>query len=193
MPSDRRELQLRIAATTDADTSRGISFNQLFGMVRDHLGDEAARSCDPQRKGSRVDFFSYPIAEYLRIAWDAADMLEKRLGGVEAVFGELGRRTVRGFLGSVLGKTMFSMAGKDPRRLVAAGPSAYRAATSYGERTVEWLGDKHALLTFRRDFMVPAYHRGVMLAALEMSDARNPRVDVKVLSLIDAQYDLRWD
>src|SRR5512141_3431474 len=98
MPADRKDLERRVAAATDADTSRGLNFNRLFDLVRDHLGDEAARAMDPQRKGSRVDFFSYPVAEYLRIAWDAADRLEQQLGGVDAVFTELGRRTVSGFL-----------------------------------------------------------------------------------------------
>ncbi len=182
-----------MAAATEADTSRGLSFNQLFNLVREYLGDDAARSCDPQRKGTRIDFFSYPIAEYLRIAWDVADLLEKRLGGIDAVFSRLGRRTVEAFLGSVLGKTIFAMAGKDPRRLVAAGPSGYRAATSYGVRTVDWLGDKHARLTFRREFMVPAYHRAVILTALGMTEARNPRVGIRVLSLLECEYDVSWE
>src|SRR5512140_3937434 len=111
MPADRRDLERRLAATTDADTSRGLNFNRLFDLVREQLGDEAARACDPQRKGSRIDFFSYPVAEYLRIAWDAADGLAPKLGSVEAVWTELGRRTVSGFLASVLGRTIFSIAG----------------------------------------------------------------------------------
>src|SRR5512140_3938756 len=103
MPADRRDLERRLAATTDADTSRGLNFNRLFDLVREQLGDEAARACDPQRKGSRIDFFSYPVSEYLRIAWDAADRLEPTFGSVDAVFEELGRRTITGFLASALG------------------------------------------------------------------------------------------
>jgi hypothetical protein len=35
------------------------------------------------------------------------------------------------------------------------------------------VGDRHAL-TFKQEFMVPPYHRGVMMVALEMSEAKNP-------------------
>ena len=193
MPADREELERRIAATTDADTSRGLSFNRVFMLVRQRLGDDAARSCDPQRKGSRVDFFGYPVADYLRIAWNATDLLEPKLGSVAAVWTELGALTVTGFLASALGRTLFAMAGRDPRRIVAAGPSGYRSAVSYGERTVEWVGERHAVLRFRRDFIPPPYHRAVMLTALRASEARNPRVAATVLGLLDSDYDVTWD
>ena len=193
MPADRKDLERRVAAATDADTSRGLNFNRLFDLVRDHLGDEAARAVDPAGKGARVDFFSYPVAEYLRIAWDAADRLEPKLGSVDAVWTELGRRTVSGFLASVLGRTIFAIAGKDARRIVSAGPSGYRSAVSYGERKVEWRGDRQAHMVFRRDFMVPAFHRAVMLTALAASDARNPRVDARATGVLDSEYEIAWD
>ncbi len=193
MPADRRDLERRLAATTDADTSRGLNFNRLFDLVREHLGDDAAKACDPQRKGSRTDFFSYPVAEYLRIAWDAADRLEPRLGSVDAVFEELGRRTVAGFLGSVLGRTIFALAGRDPRRFISAGPAGYRASVSYGERSVEWLGERHARMTFKRDFMPALFHRAVILAGLGASDAKSPRVGAKATGFLDSEYDVSWD
>ncbi|HSN13563.1 MAG TPA: DUF2378 family protein [Anaeromyxobacteraceae bacterium] len=193
MPADRTDLAKRIAAATPSDTSRGLNFNRLFGLVRDSLGDEGARACDPDRKGARVDFFSYPVSEYLQIAWDAADRLEAALGGVDAVWEELGRRTVTGFLSSVLGRTIFAMAGKDPRRVISAAPSGYRSAVSYGERSVEWLGASRARMVFRRDFMVPSFHRGVMLAGLEVCEARSPRVEARSTALLDSEYDLSWE
>jgi uncharacterized protein (TIGR02265 family) len=193
MPANRDELHKRVAATTKDDVSRGLSFNRLFLLVRERLGDDAARGCDPERKGSRTDFFNYPVAEYLGIAWDAADLLEPKLGSIDAVWNELGRITVNGFLSSAIGKTLFALAGKDPRRVVAAGPSSYRSAVSYGERKIAWLGEKHARMTFRRDFMVSGYHRAVILTALQATDAKNPRVEARVLSLLDSDYDIAWD
>ncbi len=193
MAADRRDLERRLAATTEADTSRGLNFNRLFDLVREKLGDDAARACDPNRKGSRTDFFSYPVADYLRICWDAVDRLEPKLGSADAVFEELGRRTVTGFLGSVLGRTIFTLAGRDPRRFVSAGPAGYRSAVSYGERSVEWLGDRHARMIFRRDFMPPTFHRAVILAGLGASDAANPRVVAKATGLLDSEYDVTWE
>ncbi|HEY6005630.1 MAG TPA: TIGR02265 family protein [Anaeromyxobacter sp.] len=193
MPADRDELRQRVAATTKDDVSRGLSFNRLFMLVRERLGDDAARACDPERKGARTDFFNYPVADYLKIAWDAADLLEPRIGSIDAVWTELGRITVKGFLSSAIGKTLFALTGKDPRRVVSAGPSSYRSVVSYGERKVEWLGEKHARMTFRRDFMVSGYHRAVILTALQAIDAKNARVEARVLSLLDSDYDIAWD
>jgi uncharacterized protein (TIGR02265 family) len=193
MPADRSDLALRLAECKDSDTSRGLNFNRLFDLVRDELGAEAARACDPQGKGSRTDFFSYPVSEYLRIAWHAAERLEPKLGGLDGVWHELGRRTVTGFLGSTLGRTIFALAGRDPRRFVAAGPAGYRSAVSYGERTVEWRGERWARMVFKRDFMPPAFHRGVILAGLAASEARSPMVEARALGPLDSEYEIRWE
>jgi uncharacterized protein (TIGR02265 family) len=193
MPADRSDLARRLAECKDSDTSRGLNFNRLFDLVRDHLGDQAARDCDPQGKGSRTDFFSYPVAEYLNIAWHAADRLEPKLGSVDAVWEELGRRTVTGFLASVLGRTIFALSGRDARRFVSAGPAGYRSAVSYGERAVEWKGERAARMTFKRDFMPPAFHRAVILAGLEASDAKRPRVEARATALLDSEYEIAWE
>lgn len=193
MPVDRKDLERRVAAATDADTSRGLNFNTLLKLVREQLGDAAAKACDPAGKGSRIDFFSYPVADYLRIAWAAAERLEPELGGVDAVWRELGRRTVANFLASTIGRTVFAIAGKDPKKVVAAGPSGYRTAVSYGERSVEWLGEKHARMVFKRDFMVPAFHAAVIQTALEATDAVHPRVVGRDTGFLETEYDVRWD
>ncbi len=192
MPADRNDLARRIAAATEADTTRGLNYNTVFAMVREHLGEQAAREIDPAGKGARVDFFSYAIAEYLRVTWDAADRLEERLGNVAAFWEELGRRTVAGFLASMLGRTIFALAGRDPHRVVSAGPAGYRGAVSYGERSVEWLGERHARLVFRRDFMPARFHGAVMLHALHATDAKDPRVEARDTGPLDSEYELTW-
>lgn len=193
MPADRADLARRLAATTAADTSRGLNYNTLFAMVRDHLGEPAAREVDVLGKGHRIDFFSYPIAEYLECAWNAQDRLEGAVGGSEAVLEELGRRTVTGFIGSMLGKTALAMSGRDPRRLVGSAPSGYRGAVSYGERRVEWTGERRGRLVSSRDFMPPSFHAAVLLEALRATDAARPRVTWRETGFLDAVYEFEWD
>lgn len=193
MPVDRNDLARRIAAATPADTSRGLNFNTVFGLVEDLLGESEARKLDPQGKGRRVDFFSYPIAEYLTIAWDAVDQLEGRMGSADEVFHELGRRTIKGFLASLLGKTVFAMSGRDPRRVIASGPAGYRSAVSYGERRVEFPGERSARMTFEHDFMPAAFHSHVILTALEATDAKNVRVAGRDTAFLASVYEIAWD
>jgi uncharacterized protein (TIGR02265 family) len=177
MPVDRKDLARRVGAASAEETTRGLNFNTVFALVEDRLGAAVAKQIDPQGKGRRVDFFSYPIAEYLPITWEAIDRLEPSLGGVDAAFRELGRRTVSGFLASLLGKTAFAMAGRDPRRVLASGPSGYRAAVGYGERRVEFLGERRARMVFVRDFMPALFHATVLETALAATDAKAVRVE----------------
>jgi uncharacterized protein (TIGR02265 family) len=193
MPVDQQDLERRLAAVTDADTSRGLNFNTLFNLVKDELGPAAAKELDPSGKASRIDFFSYPVADYLRIAWGAAARLEGKLGSVDGVWSELGRRTVSSFLASTIGRTVFAIAGRDPRKVVSAGPSGYRTAVSYGERTVEWLGEKHARMVFKRDFMTAPFHAAVIRTALEATDATSPRVTGRETAPLATEYDVTWE
>jgi uncharacterized protein (TIGR02265 family) len=193
MPVDRNDLEKRIAAATSSDTTRGLNFNTVFGLVTELLGKDAARGIDPQEKGSRVDFFSYPVADYLAMAWDAADLLEPRLGGIDAFFQEVGRRTIRGFLASLLGKTVFAMAGRDPRRIISSGPAGYRSAVGYGERRAEFLGERSARMVFERDFMPAVFHSAVIQAALEPTEARNVRVTGRDTGFLSSEYQIDWD
>jgi uncharacterized protein (TIGR02265 family) len=193
VPADRSDLKQRLAAVTAADTSRGLNYTTLFALVRDHLGDAAAREVDVLGKGARVDFFSYPVQEYLQTTWNAVDRLEATFGAPEAVLVELGRRTITGFLATMIGRTAFTMAGKDPRRLLAnIGPS-YRTAVSYGERKVEFTGPKRAVATFRHDFMPPPFHQAVILTALQAGDARRPRVVGRPTGPLDSVYEIEWE
>src|SRR5574341_1924552 len=116
LATDRSTLQRLKNDATPQDTSRGLNYTTLFDFARAELGPNAPREVDPLGKGSRVDFFNYPIAEYLDTAWNVADRLVSRYGSTDEVFFELGKRTVDGFLSSVLGRTIFKMAGRDPRR-----------------------------------------------------------------------------
>jgi len=193
MPADRADLTRRLAAATAADTSRGLNYNTLFTMVREHLGEAAAREVDVLGKGQRIDFFSYPIGEYLTCAWNSVDRLEPALGSAERVLEELGQRTVTSFIGSMLGRTALVMAGRDPRRLLGSAPSGYRGAVSYGERKVEWLGPRQGRLVSRRDFMPPAFHASVLLTGLKATDAVAPTVTWQETGFLDAVYEFAWE
>jgi uncharacterized protein (TIGR02265 family) len=193
MPVDQQDLQARMAATTPEDTVRGLIFNALFDTVEAHASKAAAHGCDVAGKGRRTDFLSYPVKDFLACAGRAVDLLEPRLGSVERAFFEVGYRTLANVLGSALGATIIVMARRDPRALLVQAPTAYRGMVSYGERRLEWLGPTRARLTFRRDFMLAAYHRGVLMAAVESIGVRNPQVTGAHQALLDATYEVSWD
>jgi uncharacterized protein (TIGR02265 family) len=168
-------------------------FNGVLDAARALGGEEIRARCfSAAGEKKYVDFFSYPVADFLKSIFMAAELLGPKLGGREAVFRQLGRRATDDFLNSTVGKTMLALAGNDPKRLLSSFPSAYKASLSYGERTLEWLTDQHARLVARHDFLPLPYEEGVLLAALERSTARNVRVVGQRVGVLDVDYDISW-
>jgi len=192
VPADRQDLAARLAATTPADTVRGLIFSAAFDVARQH-GDEAlAVGADPARKGKRADFLSYPARDYLELAWNLADRLEEQLGGIDGVFFELGYRALANVMGSMLGHTILTF-GRTPRTLLGQVPSGYRATVSYGERRLTWEGERRARIDFERDFLVPPFHCGVLTALLDAVGAQRPSVTGRQVGFLAARYDVSWD
>lgn len=193
MPTDRKDLATRIAAATPQDTARGLTFNALFDTIEEHLGREVALALDPAKKAHRTEFFSYPVAEFLRIAYDGADRLERKLGSTDAAFRAYGYRTTSNVFSSQVGATMIALGGRSGLRgLLAQAMTGYRAMVSYGERKLEWVGERHARFTFEKDFLVPAYHTGVFLASGDAVGAKIQRVDAQATGTFSAIYDVVW-
>jgi uncharacterized protein (TIGR02265 family) len=182
-----------LTLATPMDTCRGMFFNGLLEAVRVLGGEEARARCFAAAGEKKfVDFFSYPVADFMRALFTAAELLGPRLGGRDAVMRQLGRRATEDFLHSTVGRTMMALAGTDPHRLLASFPSSYRASLSYGERSVEKLGDRKARMMARRDFLPVAYNEGVLTAALEKSTARDLVVQGRRLASLDVDYDISW-
>lgn len=193
MPTDRKDLATRLALAKPSDTARGLTFNALFGTIEQHLGKKAAVALDPERSGHRTEFFSFPVADFLRISFDAADALEPVLGSVEKVFRAFGHRTTSNVLGSAMGATMIKLAGKDRlRSLLSQAPAGYKTMVSYGVRTIAWPSGTHAVFTFEGDFLVPAYHCGIFEAAIDAVGARKVRVEGRQTGPLSAVFDVEW-
>jgi uncharacterized protein (TIGR02265 family) len=191
MPADRADLERRIALATPPDTVRGVIFRATSGLVRRHLGEDAARACDPARE-KRNDFFSYPIADYLRLAWAAADALERRLGSPEAVFFAIGEAAVEDLARTLFGRTVLALAAGSPRQVLEQIPGGYKATVGYGERRVTWLSPRSARVSYARDFLVPGFHRGILTAALHTTGARDVTADARVTGPLDLEVEVGW-
>jgi len=188
------EFERRIALATPQDTTRGLFFNGALAAVRSFGGEAVVQKClDAAGERRFVDFFSYPVASFLRLKLAASQELGGQLGGFEATQRRLGMQATRDFFSSMAGRTLLLLAGEDPVRVLNSVPSGYRMAVSYGERTVTMTGPKSARVAMRRDFMPPAYGEGMLRAVLESVQARNVRVVGRPLGTLDTDYELAWD
>ena len=70
--------------------------------------------------------------------------------------------------------------------------AGYRAAVSYGERGVNWTGDKTGVFFMKRDFMPPAYHEGTLQAAIEAVGGKQVEVHGRQTGPLDTEYTLSW-
>jgi uncharacterized protein (TIGR02265 family) len=193
MPIDRKDLEARIAATTPQDTTRGIAFNALFDSIEEHLGKPEALALDPEGKATRVEFFSYPVSDFLEISFEAADRMARKLGSTDAAFRAFGYRMLAHLFGSKIGATMLALAGrKGVRSLLGQAVPGYRAMVSYGTRKLEWVDERHARVTFDGDFLVPAYHCGIFHAAIDSVGAKAVRVEGRQTGPLASVYDIVW-
>lgn len=192
------EYERRIALATPEDTARGLFFNGVLAAVITFGGETALKQCHALLKERRferrfIDFSSYPVADFLRLALAASQVLSAQLGGPETTQRRLGMQATRDFFSSMAGRTILLLSGESPKRILDKIPSGYRSAVSYGERTVTFTGDRSARVVARRDFMLPPYTEGVLTAILEAVNARSPRVQSRPLGLLDCEYELNWD
>jgi uncharacterized protein (TIGR02265 family) len=192
------EYAKRIALATPTDTARGLFFNGVLSAVITFGGEPALKQCHARLNDKRferrfIDFSSYPVSDFLRLALAASQILMPQFGSPETTQRRLGMQATRDFLSSMAGRTVLLLSGDSPKRLLDKIPNAYRSAVSYGERTVTMMGDKAARVVFTRDFMLPHYNEGVLSAVLESVNARNPRVFSRTVGTMDSEYELAWD
>jgi uncharacterized protein (TIGR02265 family) len=92
-----------------------------------------------------------------------------------------------------MGRLLLSLVAGSPRKLLGQIQASYRTTVSYGERSVEWLGDRHCRVHYRRDFFPPAYNSGLLTAGLELTGARNPVVVGRQTGPLDLVCEASWD
>jgi uncharacterized protein (TIGR02265 family) len=188
------ELEQLLALVTPADTCRGMYFPSVLEAVRQLGGDSAWEKCLAASEQKKfVDFSPYPVATFLKVIFTAANMLGPRMGGREVVFRQLGRKGTQAFYNSTVGKTLDALGGMTPRGVISNIPNSYKVSTSYGERQVEWLGERHARLQVRREFLPGPYQEGVLTYVVERTTARNVVISTSRISSLDMDHDITWE
>lgn len=188
------DFQARLDQATPEDTAKGMFFNGALDAVAKLVNPEARAIClaAAGEKRKFIDFFNYPIGTFLHLAFTAVELLAHTGSSHDDGFFRLGAQATSDFLGTGVGKTLLLLAGRDPGRLIAALPGAYKTAVSYGERKAEATGKSSYRLTVRRDFMPGKYHEGVLDAVVRAMGVPAVTVVGTPLGLLDVQYDIRW-
>jgi uncharacterized protein (TIGR02265 family) len=188
-----QEFDQRMRLAPEGATVRGLIFNAIFKLVAQHLGDDAATELRALiAKKPLVDFFSYPARDFLRVLYGAGERLAPKYGSVEEGIRACGAAAIGGFFQSNVGRTLTHIIGRgDPKRLFSSSPTAYTTAVSYGQREYTALGERRVRLHFRGDMQPVEFHQGLLEEALRAVGCPG-RVEVRKLSLEEAEYTIEW-
>jgi uncharacterized protein (TIGR02265 family) len=175
-------LQLRIRAATDKDVLLGIFFDSSLACLKRMLGEAEATSMRAELFGTRslVSFFRYPVADILKLVDLTVKRSKPGSRSNHEVALEFGRSASGTFFDSQSGKMMSFLAGDKPHRLLSTSPSAYKAVTTFGERSYEKVGENSARMHFRADLLGPSWQQGVVEQALKSMAHVTPRVRMEL-------------
>jgi uncharacterized protein (TIGR02265 family) len=190
-----RQLRHRMAMASPTDTARGMFFNGALEVARALGGSEAADRCQQVLGEKRfIDFLNYPIADLLQLSLEILRLIGPRAGGGAGVLRRMGAQAARDFLASAPGRTMLMLTDKNPRRLLNQFPASYRTVVGFGERRVVWsVNDRTGLVLAQRDFMPPAYTKGLLQGVLESVGAKGVNVSGRPTGVLDSEYEVSWE
>ncbi|PTL83165.1 DUF2378 family protein [Vitiosangium sp. GDMCC 1.1324] len=175
-------LTLRIRAATEKDQLLGIFFDSSMENLERTLGPTEAKAVRTEVLGSRniVSFFRYPVADLLKLVDLGVQRNKTGARGYDGAISEFGRAAVNYFFDSQAGKMMSFLSGDEPHRLMASSPSAYKAVTTFGERTYERVGPRSGRLVCQGELLGPAWMQGVVQQALLKAAKVTARVRMEV-------------
>ena len=191
MPHDSTDLARRLGLAKATDTIKGTVFRAVLSEIERHVAADDPRLAELRKsfaKRAWQEFSSFPIAEYLKLVYAAADLIEPKAGSPRQAMNQLGYSVTNAFLTSPIGKVATSIAsGKKAVDVLSYAPGVYGVSASYGQRTFVRLSDHQAMLKIRGDFMPPDYHLGVIRCGLE-TFGHKVQLEVKTFGLLDADY-----
>ena len=188
-----QELLRRLALATPADTVRGLSFHAALDAVRVDLGEDAAEHCLGKLSERHFrSFFHYPVSDYLRVLYSAGWMLSERHGGFDNAIRRIAGGIAPGFLASTVGKAFLLLTKEGPKHLINNMPVAYRAAASFGELSLQWMGPRHGLVRTRHDFLLYMNHEGGLLGLFRALELRGARVQGRQVGPLDNEIEFSW-
>src|SRR5688572_6553 len=108
-----QEREQRMEIAPEGATVRGLIFNAVFKLVTEQLGEAAATELRSTiSKKPLVDFFSYPVRDFMHVLYGAGERLAPRYGSVEAGIRACGAAAIGGFFQSNVGRTLTHIIGR---------------------------------------------------------------------------------
>lgn len=173
-----------IADVPEDATVRGM----FFDFVVEHVHEVTRTRIDTT---TRLAFGRYPMRDYLALLVEGAEMLHPRVGTREALR-RVGHHVFEEFCETMIGRAIFSVAGRNMDRIIALAPKAYDV--SYAPTIVQthMVGPSAARVSMTPMFVFPdTFHVGVWEGAGRFCGVTTV-VRVQKSRADFVEYDVRW-
>jgi uncharacterized protein (TIGR02265 family) len=136
---------------------------------------------------------AYPVEAWVAALEVAADALYPE-GPRDEAYRALGRRIVRGYTSTLLGRASLSLGRMlGPRRMLERLTQNLRLASNFMEARLTRCGPRDYEVWLNTRVRTPAYYEGFITQALELVGAREVRVRVAEADAAGFTYRVRWE
>lgn len=168
---------------TDA-TVRGMFFDFVIDRVREVTRTRLDTT-------TRLAFGRYPMREYLALLVEGAELLHPGVSTREALR-RVGESVFEEFCGTMFGRAIFSVAGRNMERIVALAPKAYDVSYSPTIVQTHMTGQTSARVSMTPMFVFPdTFHVGAWEGAGRFCGITTV-VRIQKSRPGFAEYDIRW-
>ncbi len=180
-----------LAAVPDDELCKGLFFQGVIDAVRRAAPSRVESLFEGMQTRRFVTFREYPLREHMKMTMNAVKLIHPRMPSREGMR-RLGWLAFTSFSDSMVGRVVFGVLGRDPERILAAGPRAFSLSLRRGRLTSTRLGPRHFRLVFREIYgYLDTYYVGVVEGALRAHSVM-PRLKLRLTSLADGEMDVFW-
>jgi uncharacterized protein (TIGR02265 family) len=164
---------------------RGMFIDALVRVARAHTPDAF-------REARYVAFMTYPLQEFMRVIVRTAELVHGDLPIREAVR-RLGRLAYPTLFDTMVGKAIFTVAGRDWPSALKLAAKAYAVSLDPGKAEVIELSPGRAVVGLRQIWNFPdCYQVGVFEGAMDVFRVRG-EIQVRAHSLADVDFLITWN
>jgi uncharacterized protein (TIGR02265 family) len=178
------DIDAEIAAAPEQGTVRGMFFDFVIDKVRATTGQRIDDT-------ARVAFGKYPVREYMRLLARGAQVLYPNVSRREGLR-RMGHTLFDEFYETMIGRAIFSVAGRSLERICSLAPKAYDVSYEPVSVQTHLRGVKHAHIIFSPMFIFPeTFHVGAWEGAARFC-GNEATVRLKRIRTACFEYELRW-